>query len=129
MDEQRPVKSFKDLLVWQKALDFSVDIYRMTKEFPPDERFGLTAELRTTSRSIVYNIAEGHQRRTTAEYVHFLGIARGSAGELETQVILATRLGYVTPGKSEEMLGRHAEVVKMLNGLMRSLERMGGPES
>ena len=88
-----PIRTFKDLLVWQKAMSLSVDVYRLTKNYPSHERYGLTAETRKTSRSVPYNIAEGHKRASTAEYIRFLGIAVGSAGELETQLLLAGRLG------------------------------------
>ena len=81
------VRTFKDLLVWQKAMDLSVEIYRLTKNYPSDERYGLTAETRKTSRSVPYNIAEGHKRSTTADYIRFLSISQGSVGELETQLL------------------------------------------
>jgi len=75
------VRTFKDLVVWQKAMELSVQIYHLTKKYPSDERYGLTAETRKTARSIPYNIAEGHKRPTTADYIRFLGIAAGSVGK------------------------------------------------
>ena len=78
------IRTFKDLLAWQKAMQLSVEVYRLTKNYP--SRYGLTAETRKTSRSIPYNIAEGHKRGSTVEYIRFLGIAAGSTGELETQL-------------------------------------------
>ena len=93
-----PIRTFKDLLVWQKAMDLSVEVYHLTKNYPSPERYGLTAETRKTLRSVPCNIAEGHKRGSTSEYIRFLGIAAGSAGELETQLPLAGRLGYLKQG-------------------------------
>jgi four helix bundle protein len=117
-----PIRTFKDLLVWQKAMDLSVEIYRLTKDYPTHERYGLTAETRKTSRSVPYNIAEGHKRGSTADYIRFLGIAAGSAVELETQLLLATRLGYLKEGTAAGVLALHAEVERMLDALIRSLK-------
>jgi four helix bundle protein len=117
-----PIRTFKDLLVWQKAMDLSVEVYHLTKNYPSHERYGLTAETRKTSRSVPYNIAEGHKRGSTPEYIRFLGIAAGSAGELETQLLLAGRLGYLKQGTAEGVLALHAEVERMLDALIRSLK-------
>jgi four helix bundle protein len=117
-----PIKTFKDLLVWQKAMDLSVEVYRLTKNYPSHERYGLTAETRKTSRSIAYNIAEGHKRGSTAEHIRFLGIAAGSGGELETQLLLAGRLGYLKDNNGEGVLALHAEVERMLDSLIHSLK-------
>ncbi|MBI4704279.1 MAG: four helix bundle protein [Deltaproteobacteria bacterium] len=117
------MKSFKDLIVWQKAFELCLAIYAATRSLPADECFGLTAELRKTARSIPYNIAEGHKRPTTADYLRFLGIAAGSGGELETQVLLAERLGYFTRDQAHGLLEQYREVERMLAGLTRSLER------
>jgi four helix bundle protein len=117
-----PIRTFKDLLVWQKAMDLSVEIYRLTKNYPSHERYGLIAETRKTSRSVPYNIAEGHKRGSTADYIRFLGIAAGSAVELETQLLLAGRLGYLKEGTAKGVLALHAEVERMLDALIRSLK-------
>lgn len=122
MDPDKKIKSFKDLLVWQKAFELVLAVYAATRSFPSDERFGLTSELRKTARSLPYNIAEGHKRPTTADYLRFLGIAAGSGGELETQLLLAERLAYLTPDQAEDLLDRYREVERMLAGLVRSLE-------
>src|SRR5262249_5536183 len=98
------VRTFKDLVVWQKAMVLSVQIYHLTKKYPGDERYGLTAETRKTARSIPYNIAEGHKRPTTADYIRFLGIAAGSVGELETQLLLAARLCYLEANSAQVVL-------------------------
>ncbi len=123
MGIEREIKSFKDLVVWQKAVDLCVAIYNATRTFPAEERFGMTAELRKTARSIPYNIAEGHKRPTTADYIRFLGIAAGSGGELETQILLAERLDYLERKRAQELLEQYREVERMLAGLTRSLER------
>ncbi len=116
------IRTFKDLLVWQKAMELSVEVYRLTKDYPTDERYGLTAETRKTTRSIPYNIAEGHKRGSTVEYIRFLGIAAGSTGELETQLLLGSRLGYLKQDTAKGVLGLHAEVERMLDSLIRSLK-------
>ena len=116
------VRTFKDLVVWQKAMELSVQIYHLTKKYPSDERYGLTAETRKTARSIPYNIAEGHKRPTTADYIRFLGIAAGSVGELETQLLLAARLCYLEANSAQAVLALHAEVERMLDSMMRNLK-------
>ncbi|RPJ50215.1 MAG: four helix bundle protein [Acidobacteria bacterium] len=116
------IRTFKDLVVWQKAFELAFEIYRVTKSFPSDERYGLTAELRKTARSVPYNIAEGHRRETTTEYIRFLNIGAGSAAELETQLLLAQRLGYFQEETAEQVLFQREEVDRMLNALVRSLK-------
>jgi four helix bundle protein len=78
------VLTFRDLTVWQRAFSVCNRIYKFTAQFPTEERYGLSAEMRKTARSVVYNIAEGHRRRSTVEYLRFLDIARGSAAELSS---------------------------------------------
>jgi len=116
------IRTFKDLLVWQKAMDLSVEVYRLTKNYPSHEKYGLTAETRKTSRSVPNNIAEGHKRGSTAEYIRFLGIAAGSGGELETQLLLGGRLGYHQKNTADAVFALHAEVERMLDSLIRSLK-------
>lgn len=115
------IRTFRDLLVWRRAFAFCVEVYRITEAFPSCERFGLSAELRKTGRSVVYNIAEGHRRKSTVEYVRFLDIARGSAGELETQFLLAQALSYLDPSASINLLDALTEIDRMLIILMRRL--------
>lgn len=81
--------NFKDLLVWQKAIDFVTDIYEATILFPNDEKFGLISQIRRAAVSIPSNIAEGNSRRSSADYIQFLKIARGSAAEVETQIVIS----------------------------------------
>ena len=92
MDGSR-VQSFRDLLVWQKSMELTVAVYRITQSFPREEAFGLTSQLRRSSISIPSNIAEGQGRLNTREFRQFLGVARGSNCELQTQLEIARRLG------------------------------------
>lgn len=115
------IESYRDLLVWQKAMDLVVEIYRLTKAFPPDERFGLTIQIRRVAVSIPSNIAEGHGRLHRADFLRFLSIARGSLTELETQLQIATRLGYLDARQTEQSWDLVRHVGRALNGLIRSL--------
>ena len=114
------IRTFKDLLVWQKAFRLALELHRLTSGFPPEERYGLSAELRKTARSVAYNIAEGHKRGSTTEYLRFLGIAAGSAAELETQLLLARELGYLTEAGATRVLALHGEIEHTLDALTRS---------
>src|ERR1700739_1928830 len=89
-------QSFKDLSVWQRAVQLTLEIYKLTGAFPNSERFGLTNQLRRASVSVASNIAEGYGRTTRGEYVQFLGHARGSLFEIETQLTIAAGLGFAT---------------------------------
>jgi four helix bundle protein len=89
------VQSYRDLRVWNTAVELTLEVYRITESFPQSERFGLTAQLRRAAVSVPSNIAEGHARNTRGEYRQFLSIARGSAVEVEVQLFLAEQLGYV----------------------------------
>lgn len=115
-------------MVWQKAFVLCVEVYRITDTFPKHERYGLAAELRKTARSIPYNIAEGHRRTSTREYVRFLDIACGSAAELETQFLLGRALAYFDEKVSMSLLDPLADIERMLAALMRRLrERLKTP--
>jgi four helix bundle protein len=115
------VKHYKDLEVWQKALDLTTEAYKTTRHFPDEEKFGLTAQLRRASVSMPANIAEGWGRGTTKEYVQFLLISRGSLMELETHGIIAARLGYLSEKEMTGLKMRVEEIGRMLNGLIKSL--------
>ena len=115
------LRSFRELTVWQKSLDLAEKVYQVTRNFPKEETYGLVSQMRRAAVSIPSNIAEGQSRNSTGEFLQFLGTARGSLAELETQVELATRLKYLTPQQVEELHKECAEIGKMLNGLMRSL--------
>lgn len=114
--------SYKELLVWQKSKALAVEIYRATESFPKREWYGLTAQLRRAAVSVSSNIAEGQGRLTKGEFRNFLGQARGSLLELETQLAIAQDLGYLNAGNSA-LLEKHCdEVRRMLNGLLESLK-------
>jgi four helix bundle protein len=116
------MSSFKDLVVWNKSMDFAVEIYTVTKSFPSNEQFGLTSQLRRASSSIALNIAEGWGRGSNKTYSHFLKIARGSLYETETCLILSNKLGYI----STEIIDSYSllieQIGKMINGLIKSIE-------
>lgn len=116
------VRSFRDLIVWQKAFALCLRLYRLTDRFPDHERFGLTAELRKTARSVPYNISEGNKRRTRTDYLRMLGIASGSLGELTTQILLAKALGYIGQADEASVERDAEEVDRMLNALIRALK-------
>ena len=120
-NEKMSQKRYQDLIVWQKAMELSRAIYLVTKSFPDDERFGLTSQLRRASVSIPSNIAEGQGRLTPGEFKQFLGTARGSVFEVETQVQIASDIGYITPSKTDQLIKQTSEVSRMLNGLIHSL--------
>ena len=113
--------SHKDLIVWQEAIRLVEIVYRDTRNFPNEETFGLKSQIRRSAVSIPSNIAEGAARMTTGELMQFLGIARGSLAELETQLVLAARLGLLgQAGDSSDQLTR---VGKLLSASIRSLQR------
>jgi len=119
------LQSYRELLVWQKAMELAQLIYRLTEPFPKREIYGLAAQLRRAGVSVPSNIAEGYGRGSRREYLQFLSIAQGSLKELETQIILAERLTYATAQQAARMLSEAEVVGKMLGGLIRSLRAKG----
>lgn len=117
------VKNYQELIVWQKAMDLVEDVYKASRDFPREEVYALTSQIRRAAVSIPSNIAEGQGRRTTADFLRHLSIAYGSLREVETQILIAQRLKYIVKGKVENVLSRAGEVGRLLNGLMASLER------
>jgi four helix bundle protein len=115
------LKDYKELEVWQKAVNLATALYKVTSSFPGTEKFGLTAQVRRAAASVPANIAEGWGRGSTKEYVQFLLVARGSLLELETHLIIASRLGYLGPEESEEPRKQLESVSKMLNRLIAVL--------
>jgi four helix bundle protein len=91
-------ESFKDLVVWQRAVQMSLEVYKLTAGFPASARFGLTNQLRRASVSVASNIAEGYGKSSRGEYLSFLGHARSSNGEVQTQLVISTGLGFGSPG-------------------------------
>ncbi|HEV7646366.1 MAG TPA: four helix bundle protein [Pyrinomonadaceae bacterium] len=116
-----PIKSYQDLIVWQKAMDLVVICYLIASSFPRDELFGLTSQLKRAAVSVPANIAEGHGRATRGEYVHFLGIAQGSLRETETHLLIAKRLGFTDPEQLQNALLHIEQVSKMLSSLISKL--------
>jgi len=120
--EDTMAATYRSLSVWQLAMDLAEEVYRLSRQFPRDEQFGMTAQVRRAAVSIPSNIAEGHGRGADGEFRQFLVIARGSLREVETQIALATRLGYhaETATKAfEELAGR---VARMLTNLIHVVE-------
>lgn len=115
------LQSYRDLEVWKKSIDLAEAIYLASKGFAPEERFGLTSQVRRAAVSVPSNIAEGAARNGTAEFLQFLGVASGSLAELETQVILAGRLQMLSPEQVARLLAQAEEISKMVGGLKRSL--------
>jgi four helix bundle protein len=112
--------SLYQLIAWQKAMDLVVSVYRTTATFPREEKFGLTSQLRSCAVSVPSNIAEGHGRLTLGEWRQFLGQARGSTLEMQTQLILSQRLGFGDSSAIEADLARSEEVGRIINGLLSS---------
>jgi len=121
--EARRVKSYRDLIVWQRAMELCAATYRATATFPEAERYGLVSQMRRAAVSIPSNIAEGHGRLTTNEYRQFLGIARGSLKELETQILIANDLGYLDKTATDACSALADEVGRMLSTLIAALQR------
>jgi len=117
------VRSYRDLFVWQRAMDVVEATYRLAARLPPDERFGLSSQLRRAAVSIAANIAEGHGRASTKQFLWFLSVANGSLLELETLAIAAERLGFAPGPEIRQFLYATAELSKMLAGLRRALRR------
>jgi four helix bundle protein len=116
-----PIKTYRDLLVWQKSMDLVDRCYVLTKGFPTDERFGLVSQIRRSAVSIAANIAEGHARNGPKQFVHQLSISRGSLRELETLLIVSQRQGYGSPKTYRNLFERTDEVGRMLFGLSSSV--------
>ncbi len=116
-------RNYRDLVEWQKAMDLVEAIYAATQHFPPDERFGLTSQLRRAAVSIPSNVAESEGRGSHNEFGRILSIAHGSLREVETQLMIAVRLGYVDGAICKQAFSLAEEVGRLLNGLTRSLDR------
>jgi len=115
------IQSYQELIVWQKSMDLVVLCYNICRQFPDQERFGLTSQMQRAAVSIPANIAEGKHRQHTKEFLQHLSIASGSLAELETHILIARRLHYIKDAASESVLKQTVEISKMLNGLKKSL--------
>ena len=116
------VRSYRDLKVWQQGMDLAEACYRTTREFPKDELYGMTSQVRRAAASIPANIAEGRGRETRGEFIQFPRVAQGSLKELETHLLLTERIGLMQPKVSGPILGRCEAVGKILRALIRSLQ-------
>jgi four helix bundle protein len=118
------LRSYQDLIGWKKSIALVTEIYRCTQNFPRPEMYGLTSQIRRAAISIPSNIAEGQGRRSRGEFKQFLGQARGSVFELESQIIIARNLGYVDEDSAQALLSQITEVGRIINGLLSSLDRV-----
>jgi len=117
------IRSYRDLEVWQKAMDLVVESYRLTNVFPKSETYGLSSQIQRSAASVPANIAEGHGREHLGDYLHHLSVANGSLMELETHILVAGRLSYVRQEQVERIPGLTGEVGRRLAGLIRSLRK------
>jgi four helix bundle protein len=115
------IKSYKDLIVWQRGMDLVEAVYQITKKLPASEQWGLTSQMRRAAVSVPSNIAEGYGRHATGEYRHHLSIARASLLELETHVLLCERLGYLKDVDSKPIVSEIDDISKMLASLIAKL--------
>ena len=115
------VKTYTELLVWQKAMELTAEVYRIVKKLPKEELFALSAQMRRAAVSIPSNIAEGQARISTKEFLNFLSIAKGSKAELETQLMLCVKVGYLVNSDIAAAMQLGQEVGKMITALMKTL--------
>ncbi|MFA5158264.1 MAG: four helix bundle protein [Patescibacteria group bacterium] len=115
------IKSFKELIIWQKSVELSPAVYKATKKFPKEELFGLVFQMKRSAISIPSNIAEGRSRNTKKDFVQFLKIASGSLSELETQVIISFKLKFIDKSENDNITDRIFEINKMLNSMIYKL--------
>lgn len=116
------IKSYRDLQVWQLAINLSTDVYTTTSSFPKSENFALCSQLQRAAVSVASNIAEGHARESTKEYLRFISIALGSLAELETQFIISNNLNYINQLELDGILEKTSQIGSMLCGLQKSLK-------
>ena len=115
------MRNYRDLIVWQKAMELVTETYNHTKLFPENERYGLTSQLRRSSVSLPLNMAEGYGRNSTQDYVRFLRIANGSLYELQTQLEIAFNLGFLTKESFSVLFDLSREIERMLSSLIRKI--------
>ena len=117
------IKTYRDLDIWKRSIDLVEKIYKLTQEFPREEIYGLTSQLRRCAVSIPSNVSEGSMRQHTNELIQFLYISLGSCGELDTQIEVALRLGYVTNKQKEEIDEEINHISRMIRSLIRNLRK------
>lgn len=120
--EDTGIRSYRDLRVWQKAMDLAAACYQATRRFPKEELYGMTSQIRRASVSVAANIAEGHGRNNRGDYIQFLRIAQGSLKELETHLLLSQRLSMCAAGEVDPILDECDAIGRMLRALIRSLQ-------
>ncbi len=123
MKQQIKERSHKNLEVWHKSMALVTQVYSLTKKFPKEETYGLTSQIRRAAVSVPSNLAEGHAMKSTIHYLKFIYIARGSLAELETQLMIATNLGYADEPELQQMIVEVVVTGKMLNSLIASLNK------
>ena len=116
------IRSFKDLLVWQRSMELGVTIYRITQKLPASDQCGLMSQLRRAAVSIPSNIAEGYGRQSTGNYRQFLSISRGSLMEVETQIDICERLKYLAESDTENILNEITEISKIFTSLISKIK-------
>jgi four helix bundle protein len=117
------VRSYQDLVAWQKAMELVTEIYRVSQKFPKEEVFGLTSQIRRAAVSIPSNIAEGRGKFSKGDFQYFLGHARGSLSEVETHILIARNLNYLTNTEIDHIMELAAEVGRLLNGLLAAIKK------
>ncbi|WP_292078008.1 MULTISPECIES: four helix bundle protein [Brevundimonas] len=121
------LRTHRDLDVWKLSLDWVEAIYRCSASWPSDERFGLISQVRRAAVSVAANIAEGAGRKGTGEFIQFIGVARGSLAEAETHLLIAGRLGYLTPDQLQSSLAEMERIGRMLSALSTRLKQRQNP--
>ena len=116
------IQSYRDLLVWQQAMDLAVLSYALTKRFPREELFGLTSQIRRSAASVAANIAEGHGRENSGSFIQFLRIAQGSLKETETHLLLSERIGLLKAEELKPAMQKCDEIGRMLRSLIRAIQ-------
>jgi len=123
------IKDFKDLIVWQKAMELVVEVYQLVKKLPKEELFALSDQMRRAAISIPSNIAEGQGRNSVKEYIRFLAIAKGSKAELETQLLLCVKVNYLNKVEIQTAINLIQEIGRMINTLQKSLKAPPTPKN
>ena len=118
------IKGFEDLKVWEKSHEFVLEVYKITRQFPGEEKFGLTSQIRRSAVSVAANIAEGSKRQHLKEYIQMLYIAQGSLSETKYYLLLARDLKYLNDEVYQQILSQSQKIAKMLSGLINSLKNL-----
>jgi four helix bundle protein len=122
MDTNQKIERYQDLKIWQRSINLVGQVYKITKAFPNDERFGLIPQIRRSAISIPSNIAEGFGRWGNKEYRHFLYISLGSCAELTTQLVISFNLGYISENERNELVNETDQISKMTTGLIKKID-------